>query len=121
MNFQRYLHLSNQFSPTFQVADSEIEEMFRYADADHDGRINWAEFQTMINPPKPAARPTVNPKPKKTVSIHPHTLSVTGILKQSDIIMPKPRARVGPLEMSETHISASWAQIGLAEPEVNSC
>ena len=111
---------------TFQVADSEIDEMFSYADADHDGRINWSEFQTMINPPKPAARPTEkpvskHPKTKKSVSIHPHTLSVTSILKQSDIIMPKTRSRVCPLEMNETHISASWAQIGLAEPETNSC
>ena len=40
-------------SITFQVADSEIDEMFSYADADQDGRINWSEFQTMINPPKP--------------------------------------------------------------------
>ena len=115
-----------KFSLIFQVADSEIEEMFSYADADHDGRINWSEFQTMINPPKPAAKPAekaviTHTKPKKTVSIHPHTLSVTSILKQSDIIMPKTRSRVCPLEMSETHTSASWAQIGLAEPESNSC
>ena len=113
--------LSIKVSLTFQVADSEIDEMFSYADADHDGRINWSEFQTMINPPKPAAIPQEKAKPKKTVSIHPHTLSVTSILKQSDIKMPKTRSRVCPLEMSETHISASWAQIGLAEPEMNSC
>ena len=99
--------------------------MFSYADADNDGRINWSEFQTMINPPKPAARPaekavSTHTKPKKTVSIHPHTLSVTSIIKQSDIKTPLSRSRVGPLEISETHISASWAQIGLAEPEVKS-
>ena len=110
---------SKDLTVTFQAADSEIEEMFSYADADHDGRINWSEFQTMINPPKPAARQAK--KPQKTVSIHPHTLSVSSILKQSDITMPQPRSRVGPLEMSETPISASWAMIGLAEPGVKGC
>ena len=35
-----------------QVSDSDIEEMFTYADADQDGFINWSEFQTMLNPPQ---------------------------------------------------------------------
>ena len=36
-----------------QVPDKDIEEMFSYADKDGDGKINWSEFQVMINPPKP--------------------------------------------------------------------
>ena len=31
--------------------------MFSYADQDCDGKINWTEFQTMINPPKPPEPP----------------------------------------------------------------
>ena len=62
--------------------------MFSYADKDCDGKINWAEFQTMINPPKPpeAPKPTLadlaikinTEKPKK-----PQTLSVTKIMSAS--------------------------------------
>ena len=89
-----------------QVAESEIEEMFCYADSDHDGKISWAEFQTMINPPQCGSveKPAVT---GKKVTIHPHTLSVTGILKQS---------RVAPLEIRDTHVSASWTEIGLPHP-----
>ena len=35
----------------------DIDEMFNYADQDHDGKISWQEFQTMINPPKPPEPP----------------------------------------------------------------
>ena len=35
--------------------------MFTYADVDCDGCINWEEFQTMINPPKPADQFEDNP------------------------------------------------------------
>ena len=101
----------------FQVADSEIDEMFQYADADQDGKINWTEFQTMINPPKPdgklAARPS---KAEKPVNMHPKILSVTSILKQSETSLTKNRSKVAPLEISETHVSASWTQIGLSNP-----
>ena len=40
------------------MPDRDIEEMFSYADKDGDGKINWSEFQVMINPPKP-------PEPEK--------------------------------------------------------
>ena len=61
-----------------QVADSEIEEIFSYPDADRDRRINWAEFQTMINPPQgPASRASRGQRVQskgvrgKGVSFHP--------------------------------------------------
>ena len=89
-----------------QVAESEIEEMFCYADTDHDGKISWAEFQTMINPPQCGSAKKTAVTGKK-VTIHPHTLSVTGILKHS---------RVAPLETRDTHVSATWTEIGLPHP-----
>jgi len=67
-----------------EVSDCDIDEMFTYADADCDGRISWTEFQTMIIPQpvsgngggaRWASRPT--PGPSKTV--HPCTLSVSGL------------------------------------------
>ena len=94
------------------MSDSDIEEMFSYADADKDGKINWTEFQTMINPPHCRAE-TGNIKKAvtgKKVTIHPHSLSVSGILKNS--------GRVAPLEISETHVSASWSEIGLQQPTI---
>ena len=93
--------------------------MFTYADADCDGRINWSEFQTMINPPTPsgqwATRPTMADLTQKTSLIHPHTLSVTSIMGQSEDNMAKNRSKVAPFEISDTHISASWDQIGLIQ------
>ena len=101
----------------FQVADSEIEEMFSYADADSDGRINWAEFQTMINPTQgPASRGKREQRKGvtgKEVSFHPETLSVTGMLRQSQGVRS---SRVTPLGISGTHVYASWADIGLPVP-----
>ena len=101
----------------FQVSDSEIDAMFSYADADSDGRINWAEFQTMINPPQgPASRGQRGQRKGVTgneVSFHPETLSVTGMLRQSHGVRS---SRVTPLELSDTHVSASWADIGLPVP-----
>ena len=58
--------------------------MFQYADADQDGRINWEEFQTMINPSKIEGQKQDKPVTGKIVTIHPKTLSVTSILKQSN-------------------------------------
>ena len=106
------LHISH-----FQVSDSEIDEMFQYADADQDGMINWTEFQTMINPHKPDGKLVARPgKAEKPVNIHPKILTVTSILKQSETSLTKNRSKVAPLEISETHVSASWTQIGLSNP-----
>ena len=33
------------------VEDSEIEEMFQFADTDQDGQLSFSEFSTMVNPP----------------------------------------------------------------------
>ena len=102
--------------------------MFTYADADCDGRINWSEFQTMINPPAPpaqwATRPPNTDLTQKTTLVHPHTLSVTSIMASSAAKNPlregKPllinKSKIVPLCMSETHVSASWTQIGLKAP-----
>jgi hypothetical protein len=110
----------------YQVSDSDIEEMFTYADADHDGRINWSEFQTMINPPHPeqwASRPTMTDMARKTTLIHPHVLSVSSMANREAHIQArkgKPllinNAKVVPLSITETHVSASWTQIGLQHP-----
>ena len=101
--------------------------MFSYADVDGDGHISWSEFQTMINPPRPAdqwaTRPTMADLVEKTSLLHPHTLSATAILSSGAAHIPlsqiKPvlgMCKVGPLADSDTHISASWAQIGLPTP-----
>ena len=34
-----------------QVSEEDIDEMFNFADKDHDGKISFLEFQLMINPP----------------------------------------------------------------------
>ena len=107
-----FLHISH-----FQVLESDIDEMFQYADADQDGKINWTEFQTMINPPKADGKLPARPsKVEKPINIHPKILSVTSILKQSETSLTKNRSKVAPLEISDTHVSASWTQIGLHIP-----
>ena len=103
--------------------------MFTYADADHDGRINWSEFQTMINPPEPeqwATRPTMTDMKRKTTLIHPHVLSVSGMAKQEAGIKAmkgKPllinNGKVVPMSISETHVSTSWFKIGLSAPRTS--
>ena len=104
--------------------------MFSYADADLDGRINWSEFQTMINPPKPAdqwaSRPTKTDLAEKTTLLHPHTLSVSAIMHQGGTDLPlrelKPvlkKSKIVPIPESDTHIFASWNQIGLPTPVSN--
>jgi len=119
-----------------QVSDSDIEEMFSYADQDCDGCINWAEFQTMVNPPKTtdqwASRPTkTNPADKinlplpVTVQVHPHTLSVSSIMHQSETNIPLSerklflnQSKVFPVTVKETHIPAKWNKIGLTNPDL---
>ena len=110
----------------YQVSDSDIEEMFTYADGDHDGRINWSEFQTMINPPQPehwATKPTMTDMKKKSTLIHPHVLSVSSMASKEAHIQARKgkhllinNAKVVPLSITETHVSASWTQIGLPPP-----
>ena len=36
-----------------QVSEDDIEEMFKFADKDKDGKISFIEFQLMITPQKP--------------------------------------------------------------------
>ena len=36
-----------------QVSEDDIEEMFKFADKDQDGKISFIEFQLMIKPQKP--------------------------------------------------------------------
>jgi len=35
------------------VPDTDIQQMFEYADTDKDGRISFEEFLVMVNPPEP--------------------------------------------------------------------
>ena len=67
------------------MSDEDIEEMFSYADKDGDGKINWAEFQTMINPPKPPEppKPTLADLAVKINPEKPQTLSVTQIMSET--------------------------------------
>jgi hypothetical protein len=71
-----------------------MEEMFTYADADHDSHINWSEFQTMISPTQPeqwATRPAMTHMARKSTLIHPHTLLVSSMAnREADI-----QARMG--------------------------
>ena len=65
--------------------------MFSYADQDCDGKINWTEFQTMINPPKPPEPPKPTRadlaiKVKTINSEKPQTLSVSKIMSESNSI-----------------------------------
>merc|ERR1712117_967130 len=39
------------------VTEDDIEDMFKTADTDGDGKIGYKEFQQMINPPKPPEGP----------------------------------------------------------------
>ena len=112
---QKYIYDISSTS-LFQVADSDIDEMFSYADADCDGKINWLEFQTMINPPQGVVQGTSKQGrlvKEKEVTFHPETLSVTSMLRQSQ---GGRSSRVTPLEFSDTHVSASWSDIGLSVP-----
>ena len=57
------------------VSDEDIGDMFDFADKNQDGKINYEEFQVMINPQKPAesgpkvsdykAKPSPKQKPIK--------------------------------------------------------
>ena len=40
-----------------KVADTDIEEMFAFADKDGDDKLSFDEFQIMINPPEPPEEP----------------------------------------------------------------
>ena len=92
-----------------QVLETEIEEMFICADGDGDGKISWSEFQTMIKPAKTSEQWAGNPRSEvvNPVVMHPHTLSVRSMMGD----------KVAPI-LSETHVSASWTQIGLPDPSV---
>ena len=65
-----------------KVPDEDIEDMFSYADNEGDGKINWTEFQVMINPPKPPEpeKPTLADLTEKIKSKKPQTLSVKKVL-----------------------------------------
>ena len=71
-----------KFPLILQVSDEDIEDMFSYADKDGDGKINWTEFQVMINPPKPPEpeKPTLADLAEKIKSGKPQTLSVKKVL-----------------------------------------
>ena len=64
------------------MSDEDIEDMFSYADKDGDGKINWTEFEVMINPPKPpeSEKPTLADLAGKIKSETPQTLSVKKVL-----------------------------------------
>ena len=54
------MKMLNDFTPEFylsfsipKVSEEDIEEMFKFADKDRDGKISFIEFQTMIKPQKP--------------------------------------------------------------------
>merc|ERR1712227_1200272 len=40
-----------------KVSEKEIDEMFKVADVDNDGKIGYKDFQKMVNPPKPPEKP----------------------------------------------------------------
>ena len=44
------------------VEDASIEDMFNFADKDHDGKLSYSEFLVMVSPPTPQAlaRPHVS-------------------------------------------------------------
>jgi hypothetical protein len=66
------------------VSDEDIEDMFlfSYADKDRDGKINWSEFQVMINPPKPPEpeKPTLADLAEKIKSEKPQTFTIKKVL-----------------------------------------
>ena len=39
------------------VSDRDINEMFKVADINNDGKIDFSEFKAMVNPPKPPEAP----------------------------------------------------------------
>ena len=72
----------SKYSLLLQVSDEDIEDMFSYADKDGDGKINWTEFQVMINPPKPPEpeKPSLADLAETIKSEKPQTLSVKKVL-----------------------------------------
>ena len=56
ISFQNeFIHIMKNL-PVF-VSDEDIEEMFNFADKDADGKLSYAEFQIMIDPPAPPIIP----------------------------------------------------------------
>ena len=43
------------------MSEEDIEEMFKFADKDKDGKISFLEFQIMIKPQKPDESNNNNP------------------------------------------------------------
>ena len=60
------------------VDDQEIMEMFKYADKDRDGRINFEEFLVMITPVKVPDAPIIYAKPKKPNNNKKNTVLANG-------------------------------------------
>ena len=74
--------------------------MFSYADQDCDGKINWSEFQTMINPPKPPKppKPTLADLAVKVKTEKPQTLSVSKMMSEN-------------ISISSNFPEASWVSV----------
>ena len=82
----------SEFHFIFQVSVEDIDAMFSYADQDCDGKINWTEFQTMINPPKPSEPPKLT-RADLAVALavkinteKPQTLSVRKIMSENNSV-----------------------------------
>ncbi|XP_023338087.1 calmodulin-beta [Eurytemora carolleeae] len=80
------------------VSEQDIEDMFNYADSDRDGRINYKEFQTMINPPKPPEPPKPSIKDYTAVQMAVHTPNT----QQQQIPLPQQQQTLSVSNMMAT-------------------
>lgn len=90
------------------VSDEDIEEMFRFADKDGDGKLSYAEFKVMIDPPPP---PEI-PKPSITeLGLPPQLFSPDAPGPESAMASPLlPSSRVSSYLGSTTSLSVTKRQ-----------
>ena len=101
-----FVHIMKNL-PVF-VSDEDIEDMFSFADKDGDGKLSYAEFKIMIDPPQP---PEV-PKPHITdLGLQPQVFSPDDPGPESILASPLlASSRVSSFFGSTTSISTHQSQ-----------
>ena len=101
-----FVHIMKNL-PVF-VSDEDIEDMFSFADKDGDGKLSYAEFKVMIDPPQP---PEV-PKPHITdLGLQPQVFSPDDPGPESIVASPlMASSRVSSFFGSTTSISTHQSQ-----------
>merc|ERR1719330_1778104 len=70
-----------------QVSEDDIEEMFKFADKDQDGKISFIEFQLMIKPQKPdESNNNCNLENLKNISKNGENIKKVTIMTENDSV-----------------------------------